>query len=442
MKISWLDISQKVKCELNQLEEEGKNVAAFRDEWIKLESAKDDVKNFTELANELYMRIANANSNSSNSVEEPTDWNDIVAQSNYGAVRKTQRNSETAADKILGGWFGRSAGCLLGKPIEKTQRAGIKELLHSNNTWPLTNYITGIGIPDSLLQKYPWNKHSGKESLRENLVCMTEDDDLNYTMINLIVCEKYGLSFSAENVIETWLDMLPVLSTFTAERVAYVNSLTGLTPPFTAMVNNPYREWIGAQIRADIWGWIAPGDPEKAAEYAFRDASVSHVRNGIYSEMFIASLIAASFNSSSIEEIINEALKCIPQKSRLAEAVKFVMKLPVNEQSWEETLDTLYHNFGKYHWVHSINNTALVVASLISSNGDFETAICNAVMGGWDTDCNGATVGSILGTMHGAKNLPGKWIDPLQNKIRSSLKGFDNSSISHLAERTLKIVSK
>jgi ADP-ribosylglycohydrolase len=100
-------------------------------------------------------------------------------------------------------------------------------------------------------------------------------------------------------------------------------------------------------------------------------------------------------------------------------------------------VDSLYKKFGKYHWVHTINNASLVVAALLSSKGDFERAVCNAVMGGWDTDSNGATVGSIMGTMLGANKLPSKWITPLNNKIRSSLKGFDYSLLSDLAKRTI-----
>jgi ADP-ribosylglycohydrolase len=71
--------------------------------------------------------------------------------------------------------------------------------------------------------------------------------------------------------------------------------------------------------------------------------------------------------------------------------------------------------------------------------GDFERSVCNVVMAGWDTDSNGATVGSVVGTMLGAGRLPGRWIAPLNNRIRSSLKGFDNSSIENLAERTIAI---
>jgi ADP-ribosylglycohydrolase len=60
-------------------------------------------------------------------------------------------------------------------------------------------------------------------------------------------------------------------------------------------------------------------------------------------------------------------------------------------------------------------------------------------MGGWDTDSNGATVGSIMGTLIGAKKLPPKWISPLHNQIRSSLKGFDNAMLSKIARRTAKV---
>ena len=109
---------------------------------------------------------------------------------------------------------------------------------------------------------------------------------------------------------------------------------------------------------------------------------------------------------------------------------------------WETALDQLHEEFGHYHWVHTINNAALVTAALIFGNGDYEQSICNVVMGGWDTDSNGATVGSIVGTMLGAENLPGKWIDPLNNQIRSSMKGFDRSRFTDLAKRTVAQINK
>lgn len=436
MKISWLDLSDRIKYELQQREEEGNDVSEFRNEWNKLQDSKLDEQNLKKNLEKSYQNIENFPFIIQNEINEPSEWNEILKITNINPDFVPSFTAEFIEDRILGGWLGRSTGCLLGKPIEKTPRSGIKELLSSNNTWPIKDYITGKGIPDSLLNKYPWNKHSGKESLKENIECMTEDDDMNYPMINLLLFEKFGEEFLTEHIIQTWMENFPSLSTFTAERVAYANTIAGFNPPETALIRNPYREWIGAQIRADFWGWISPSQPIRAAEFAWRDARLSHARNGIYGEMFFASAISLAFQYNDVKEIITKALDVIPPKSRLASAINYVLSLPVETQSWEETVDALYEKFGKYHWVHTINNASLVVAALISSKGDFETAICNVVMGGWDTDSNGATVGSIMGTMIGAKNLPSKWIDPLKNKIRSSLKGFDNSLLSDLANRT------
>jgi len=436
MKISWLDLSDRIKYELQQREEEGNDVSELRAEWSALEDSGLNEENKKVDSEKFYHKLENFPFTIENQINEPSEWNEIIQITNVKPDNVSSFISEFIEDRILGGWLGRSAGCLLGKPIEKTPRSGIKELLTSNNTWPIKDYITGRGISDILLKKYPWNKHSGKESLKENIECMTEDDDMNYPMINLLVFEKFGEEFLTEHIIQTWMENFPSLSTFTAERVAYANTIAGFNPPETALIRNPYREWIGAQIRADFWGWISPSQPIRAAEFAWRDARLSHARNGIYGEMFFASAISLAFQYNDVKEIITKALDVIPPKSRLASAINYVLSLPVETQSWEETVDALYEKFGKYHWVHTINNASLVVAALISSKGDFETAICNLVMGGWDTDSNGATVGSIMGTMMGAKNLPSKWINPLNNKIRSSLKGFDNSLLSDLSKRT------
>ena len=95
---------------------------------------------------------------------------------------------------------------------------------------------------------------------------MPEDDDLNYTVTALAVFKQYGSTFSPEDVATFWMRNLPILHTFTAERVAYRNFSEMIAPPGSTRHRNPFREWIGAQIRADFWGYVAPGNPQFAAE--------------------------------------------------------------------------------------------------------------------------------------------------------------------------------
>ena len=57
-------------------------------------------------------------------------------------------------------------------------------------------------------------------------------------------------------------------------------------------------------------------------------------------------------------------------------------------------------------------------------------------MGGWDTDSNGATVGSVVGALTGAAALPAAWSTPLRNRLATSLPGFDGIGFDELAART------
>ena len=86
-----------------------------------------------------------------------------------------------------------------------------------------------------------------------------------------------------------------------------------VTPEFTSTHRNPYREWIGAQIRADGWGYACAGKPELAAEFAWRDAHWTHRANGIYGEMMFAAIMASAFLVDDPLELINIGLSEIPK---------------------------------------------------------------------------------------------------------------------------------
>ncbi|MER5715955.1 ADP-ribosylglycohydrolase family protein [Streptomyces sp. NPDC002132] len=342
-------------------------------------------------------------------------------------------------------WLGRAVGCLLGKPVEKLPLDGIRALARSTGNWPLNRYFTARGVPADLLAAHPWNRRSAATSLAENIDGMPEDDDLDYPLLNLLLLQRHGHAFTTADVARLWLDELPAGRAFTAERLAYRNLLCGVEPPRTARHRNPFREWIGALIRADMHGWTNPGDPAAAAEQAHRDATLTHTANGVYAAMFTAAAIAtAATGAHDVHACLAAGLTVVPPRSRLARAVTHAVRLARSHEDFDTVVDELHTAYGAtHHWVHAVPNTALIAAALTHADGDFTGSITRAVAGGWDTDSNGATAGSVAALLAGdPAALPDRWTAPLKNRLATSVGGFDGAGFDTLAHLTHREVAR
>ena len=342
-------------------------------------------------------------------------------------------------DKILGGWLGRAAGCTLGKPLEcGLTLAEIKEYL--GDEFPIDNYLRfSIAERIALKKKSKLHPYVTKPCSREHVAYAMEDDDLNYTVLNLLLLEQKGLGFSRSDIGEIWASYLPPACTYGAETTAFVNYLWGMSIDSVPVYLNPFRDEIGAQIRADMFGYVCPARPDTAAELAFRDASFSHVADGIYGAMFVAAMISSACSAKAMEDIVFTGLAGIPEKCRTAELIHHTLEWHASTGGWEAVYEKIKASTPQYHAGHTVNNAAYVVNALLASGGDYEKGITIAVMQGHDTDCNGATVGSILGVYLGEKHLPEKWIGPLNDCLKTSLRTFSEVAISELAERTFKL---
>ena len=422
------------QAELTQLAEEGAHVEEL-DRALKLADEKSPELQAQAL--EVFWRAAAVvGENLDTAYVEPSLLQLIHAERPDGPRRLPVPDGDLLADRMFGAWLGRCAGCMLGKPVEGWPRENIEKLLQAADAYPLDDYFPPIKKLPKGLKWHP----SYHECLRGNITHGVRDDDTDYTVLGLHILEAHGPQFEPEHVAQEWLLRLPYHKTYTAERVAYRNFVNDLWPPESAVVMNPYREWIGAQIRADGFGYGAPGWPERAADFAWRDASISHTKNGIYGEMFFAALIAACLAMDDLQAAIEVALSEIPRNCRLAEAVRDM--LVWCGDSWEETWALVMAKYGHYHPVHTINNACLVLMGLLHADGDFTKAISIAVMGGLDTDCNGATAGSVMGALLGAQGLPEKWTEPLNDTLYSAIDGFNVNRISDLAQRSLEVAEK
>lgn len=261
-----------IRTELTQRREEGCNTETIQG---RVEAALARGREADpELISALYDELALLTVDAGFPYDEPSDFESIRALRPDGPRdMDVDLTDEALKDRIYGAWLGRAAGCTLGKPVEGWSKEMIDTYLRKANALPLDNYIPYVeDRSDDLLTK---------GSTRGNISCMVRDDDMDYPILGLLILEYRGMNFTPRGMAHNWLDQMPYSLVCTAESAAYRNFVGNLWPPESATYRNPYREWIGAQIRADIFGYVTPGWPEKGAELAFRDASISHIKNGI-----------------------------------------------------------------------------------------------------------------------------------------------------------------
>ena len=367
---------------------------------------------------------------------EPGGWDEISETISPPPNRSAGEDYPT---RMAGAWAGRAVGCLLGKPVEKIPRQGIEEILRTTGRWPLTSYFTGVGLPRDVAHRWPWNRRSAPTSLVENIAGMPEDDDLNYSMLALSLLENHGTSFTTDDVAQMWLDNLPAGRVFTAERAVYRNLLCGCAPDEASRVRNPFREWIGALIRADVFGWTSPGQLGEAARLAYIDARLSHVRNGVYGAMWAAALASSAMVADDVDEVLDAAQCCVPPGSRLFEAIADGRRAAAS--GLDKGLDQLHERYGDLHWVHVLNNAATIAFALQYGRGDFGASICAAVTAGWDTDSVGATVGGVVGALAGVDGIGAGWLEPIGGRVATSLPGGDRR-LDDLVSHNLAVATR
>jgi ADP-ribosylglycohydrolase len=456
----WHNLRNVVEQEFVQALEEGREVAGVEALRAGFEAAGEDEGKLRE----LMLRIRAVPIRGDFGFVEPSDLEGIKKARAARSVRRVEapKDKEWLYDRIYGGWLGRCAGMALGKPVEAfmtpkdglTSRGRIKAYLTglSASEWPIKDYFPRESPGSAVSGKLGWSACS----TREAMAFAENDDDLCYTAIGQEVLTRHGKKFTTRDVAGTWVSKLPYGVVCGAGTQTFKNLVTGVNFHqgrrdevdwnWVSQNENPYREWICAQIRADPYGYVCPGDMELAAELAWRDGRLTSVKNGIYGAMFVAAMTAAAFVMDDPEAIVEAGLGEIPATSRLHKAVSDVVgicrKHGMAFDAFEAVFDEVDALLGHYSPAHTINNAGLVAAAVLLGGGDWVKTTTLSVMGGWDTDCNGATAGSIAGVMLGAGKLPQQWVGRLNDTLVVDVPGYSPVKISDCAKRSVTVAMK
>jgi ADP-ribosylglycohydrolase len=313
-------------------------------------------------------------------------------------------NRETYRSKVLGCWIGKNIGGTLGAPFE--WRRQINEL-------------------DFYAQDL------GGEPL--------PNDDLDIQLLWLVAMEEQGIDIDAHTLADYWC--LYVTPHWAEYGTGKVNMRSGLLPPLSGTLHNDFKDSCGSFIRAEIWACVAPACPELAARYAYQDAILDHGNGeGTYAEVFVAAMESAAFVNSDLRTLIEIGFSYIPDDCGTAKAVATAIEAYDTGLSWREARDEiLRHHRGRAHGPRertsaedlekgfydgplgydAPSNVAILILGLLYGGDDFDAMITTTVNCGEDTDCTGATAGSLYGLMYGFEAIPERWIEPIGHGIKT-----------------------
>jgi ADP-ribosylglycohydrolase len=310
-------------------------------------------------------------------------------------------------EKIYAGFIGKAIGVRLGAPVEPT-------------IWSYERIQKTYGEVTQYLRDF------------KNFAA---DDDTNGPVYFIRALRDYGLNATAEDVGKTWLNYAAEEHGMywwggfgvSTEHTAYRNLRAGIPAPQSGSIaqnGTTVAEQIGGQIFIDSWGWVNPGNPQRAADMSAMAASVAHDGDGLNGARFCAAAIAAAFEAKSIDEIIETAMRTIDAASTYARVCRAVIDFyTANPDDWRACRDMLEAEWGydRYPGVcHIIPNAGVTIMAILYGKGDLPRTAEIATMAGWDTDCNAGNAAAIVATFQGLHEGWDKYRKPINDFLVAS----------------------
>ena len=267
----------------------------------------------------------------------------------------------------------------------------------------------------------------------------TYNDDITYELALLLAYKENGKNTDAKDIAKEWISRIP--SGWSAEEWALRNLNAGILPPESGRFNNPFNEWIGAQMRGAICGQLYPGNLKEAARCAWMDATISHDHNGILGEVFNALLVSLSYSENNVLEILKTCINLIPEDSEYGQVIRFAYKQCENYDNYYDAWLVCEEKYKKYNWIHAYPNACAEVIALYYGKGNFEDTLYMCGGCGQDVDCNAAQILTVIGTIIGSNNIPSYWKDPIGDTLDTYVRGIKQIPIKELAQITVEVAN-
>lgn len=305
-------------------------------------------------------------------------------------------------DKVYGCWLGKCIVGTIGAPYE-----GMKQLLN-------------LSYDEKMIAE------------------MLPNDDLDLQVLWLKVLEERGTQVTAQDLADA----------FSKYNINFVgeygyfkrNYDRGICPPYTGKYGNFYYfEGMGCPIRGEIWGLIAPGNPEIAVKFAEMDGTLDHVGDSVYFEQFWSAIISEAFFENDLKKLFLFGLKYLPENSRAHELVCDVLDYCEKASDYVYIRSKILAKYGHCDCTNVYLNMGFIIMSLLLSGGDMIKACMMACNCGFDTDCTAGNGGALMGTLLGAKYISEKYGFVDSGYVLSVDYRRETDRVIDLAKDTIKI---
>lgn len=372
---------------------------------------ENDLVELNRITSRIFLELGRLKKNDASSYWDYNiygNWNEFEKNCKFMEMKNYDIGSEDFENKIYAGWIGQICGGALGTALEGYTTENIRKVFGD-----IRGYVR-----------------------KPN----TFNDDITFELAFLKAYEVFGSKLSSENIAEEWVALLPF--GWSAEDVALNNLKRGIYPPESGSLNNPFSEWIGAQMRGAICGMVAPGNPREAARLAWLDGVISHTNNGVIGEVFNSVLVALSFVETDVRKLLTNTINMLPSDSEYFSVVNEALLKCMVTDNWQDVWGYFEDKLKKYNWVHAYPNAAAEVIALWFGKGDFDETMHIIAMEGQDVDCNAAQIATALGIIGGIKAIKEEWRTPIGDDLSTYVRGMKFLKISEIAKLTVSAVRK
>ncbi len=311
-------------------------------------------------------------------------------------------------EKVYAGVLGKIIGVYLGRPFEG---------------WSYEKIMAELG-------EIWYYVH---DRLHKPLIVTDDDIAGTFTFIRALADHPGGYQLTSEQIGLTWLNYIVENQSIlwwgglgnSTEHTAFLRLKQGIPAPRSgsiALNGKVVAEQIGAQIFIDGWGMVCPGDPEKAAALAAQAARVSHDGEAVLAAQVIAALEAQAFDEPDLNRLLDTASGLIPHDSTIYRVIGDLREWRAALPDWRQARERIAACYGydKYPGnCHVVPNHALIHLGLLYSDDNFQKALMITNTSGWDTDCNSANVGCIMGIKGGLEGIDAgpDWRGPVADRM-------------------------